>query len=390
MGLPTPSFSDLENIGKAEGQDVRPSLVFADGDQTTAVVRAGAAMFDHCVGWFADQIRQMFFGGATGDELDTIIMDRLQLPRTPATAAYGPITFARVTSGAAGVISSGNQEATKPDSTGASSTYLTDFEVSYPATSFSVTVTAKCSVAGSAGNLDGTSDLSLLALSIVDALGDSTITARAAYGFAGGNDVESDEHYMFRAVNLYLTQRRATLAALEEGALTVAGVTVAHAVESPDTGVVSVRVADDSGNSMAQMEQAVDVELENWRSAGVYVEAKGMHATQLDLTVSIVDYAPGFDVAAASDTMEESARSRMAGLRPGQAATLDEIRVAIMAPYATQIYKIAFATGAALATTGIVTDDGVARDPTADITPANGQAIHLRSITFDDWKARWA
>ena len=386
MGLPTPSFSDLENIGKAEGQDVRPSLVFADGDQSTAVVRAGAAMFDHCVGWFADQIRQMFFGGATGDELDTIIMDRLQLLRTPATAAYGSITFARGASGATGVIDSGNQEATIPDATGASSTYTTDVDLSYPNTNFSLTVPATCATAGAAGNYDvGVMDPTM---SILDALADPTITA-TSNGFAGGNYAESDEHYMFRAVNLSLTQRKATLAALEEGALSVTGVTVAHAVEDPDTGVVGVRVADDSGGSTAEMTQAVDVALEGWRAAGVYVDGVGMHATQLDLTVSIVDYAPGFDVAAASDTMADSVRSRMAGLRPGQAATLDEIRVAIMAPYATQIYKIAFATDATLTTTGIITDDGLARDPTTDITPSNGQAIHLRSITFSDWKALW-
>src|SRR5208283_2161963 len=155
MADPTPSFADIEAIGQAEAQDVRPSLVFADGDQSTAIVRAGAAMFDHVVGWFAQKIRAMFFGGAVGDELDEIIMDCLGLARIPATAAYGSVTFARTGSGKAGVIASGTQTATAPDATGASSTYLTDHDLAYPSTQFSLTVAATCALAGPAGNLDG-------------------------------------------------------------------------------------------------------------------------------------------------------------------------------------------------------------------------------------------
>jgi uncharacterized phage protein gp47/JayE len=378
MALPTPSFNDILAIGQSKAQEVRPSLAFAPGDQGTAMARAGSAMFDHCVGWMADQIRQMFFGGAVGDELDTVIMDRLQLPRTPATAAYGSITFARAGSGKAGVIGSGNQEATPPDATGASSTYLTDHDLSYPNTNFSLTVPATCATAGVAGNLDAvTSDPTLLALSIVDALDDSSITA-TANGFAGGNDVESDEHYMSRAVNLSLTQRGATLAALEEGALGVGGVAVAHAVEDEDTGLVTVRVADSVGGSTGEMEASANAELKGWRAAGVNVAAKGMHPSVLDLTISIVDYADGFDVQAASPTMTDAVTARLAGLRPGETLYLDEIRAACIAPYATQIYKIAFAS--------IALDGAAAIDLTADITPDNGREIHLRSVTFSDGK----
>lgn len=369
MADPTPSFADIEAIGQAEAQDVRPSLVFGDDDQSTAIVRAGSAMFDHVVGWFAQKIRAMFFGGAVGDELDEIIMDRLGLARIPATAAYGSITFARTGAGTgSGVVPSGNQESTKPDATGASQTYLTDYDLAFPAGAFSgLTVAATCATAGRAGNFDATTMDP--AMSIVDALSDPSITA-TANGFAGGNDAQSDEDYMRAAVNLWLTQRRATLAALEEGVLeNVSGVAVAHAVEDEDTGIVSVRVADDDGLSTQEMVQDADVVLEDWRAAGVDVQAVGMHPSVLTLSISIVDYADGFDVAAATPTIVDSIVNRLSELRPGETLYLDMIRAACIAPYATQIYSIAF--------TSIVLDGGTALNPTADIVPPDGKAIKL-------------
>jgi uncharacterized phage protein gp47/JayE len=395
MAATTPSFDDIVAIGIAEAQDVRPALVFADGDQSTAIVRAGAAMADHIVGWFAGQIRAMFFGGAVGDELDAIIMDRLALPRKAASAARGAVVFARAGAGSADSIPSGFQIATLPDATGQSQTYTTDSALAYPSGAFSLSVTATCSTEGTEGNYDINTQSPTLAL--IDAPPSSTtaITATTT-GFAGGNDAEDDNPYMLRAVNQILTQRRATLAALEEGALdSDADIRVAHAVEDYDTGLVTVRVADEIGGSTREMEQLVSAALEDWRAAGIDVTVQGMHASQLALTITIVDYAPGFDVAAATSTMTDSLVARVNSLRPGQTATLDELRVAIIAPYATQIFKIAFGTGSIDTSSGsfVLQISGIVLasttlDATADIVPPDGQAIHLTAdnVTFIDGK----
>ena len=50
MADPTPSFNDVVAIGQAKAQELRPSLAFAPGDQSTAMARAGSAMFDLSVG----------------------------------------------------------------------------------------------------------------------------------------------------------------------------------------------------------------------------------------------------------------------------------------------------------------------------------------------------
>jgi uncharacterized phage protein gp47/JayE len=371
MADPTPSFQDLVDIGQAEAKAVRPSLVFADGDQSTAVINGGAAMCDSLAGWFAGQIRAMFFNGAVDDELDTIIMDRTEIPRNPASAAYGLVTFARSGSGSADVITSGTQEQSPPDLTGATSVYLTDYDLPYPSGAFSLTVPATCSLPGPSGNFAGGT------LRIIDALPDPSITATTA-GFAGGNDAERDQHYLVRAVTHYLTARRATLAALEEGALDAAGVTVASAIEDPDTGLVYVRVSDDSGGSTTQMAYLTEVAMEDWRAAGVDVEGQGLHASALVLVITLMEYADGFDVPTAAPAIITSVTNRLAGSKPGQKVTLDEIRLAAGGPFATQIQKMTFT----------ITLDGVLQtDSTADIVPASGKAIHLQSCSVVDGKA---
>ena len=396
MAATTPSFNDIVAIGIAEAQDVRPALVFADGDQSTAIVRAGAAMCDYITGWFAGQIRAMFFAGAVGDELDAIVMDRLALPRGFATAAYGDVVFARAGAGAADSIPAGFQVATNPDATGTSQTYTTNSTLAYPDGQFTLTVAATCSVEGTDGNYDVNTQSPTLSLVDTPPSSTTAITATTT-GFAGGNDAEDDNAYLLRAVNQVLTERRATLAALEQGALdSDANIRVAHAVEDYDTGLVTVKIADELGESTREMEQLASAAMEDWRAAGIEVTVQGMHASQLQLQITIVDYEPGFDVGAATDTMTASLVARVNSLRPGQTATLDELRVAIMAPYSSQIRKIAFGTGTidtsgnwALSASGITLGGTLQNDATADIVPPDGQAIHLtaNNVAILDGKA---
>jgi uncharacterized phage protein gp47/JayE len=386
MADATPSFDEIYAIGKAEAQAERPALTFLDGDQTTAVVRGGAAMVDHAIGWMAGEIRKMLYGGAVRDELDAIIMDRQNIPRTPATPARGDVWFQRSGAGSAGTIAAATelQGATDP-STGRKSSYTTDGALSYPSGAFTLKVTARCSASGKVGNLTPPSS-SGTALTITTTLSDTSITAFTT-GFAGGNDVETDTNYLFRAVNHFLTERRGTVAALEEGALEAEGVAVAHVVEDRETGLVEVRVADSTGESTLEMTYRAVVALETWRAAGVSAEARGMHAAQLQLTIYIMEYAPGFSVEAAAPTIIASVTNRCGETPPGQTLTLDTVRTAIIGPYATQITKIAFANP--LGQSGIVLD-GTAVDYAADIKPDDGKAIHLvdGGVTIVDGKAQ--
>ena len=108
-----------------------------------------------------------------------------------------------------------------------------------------------------------------------------------------------------------------------------------------------------------------------------------MHAAQLALVITVMEYEDWFDVVAASPTMIEAVTSRLAGGRPGQKVTLDTIRVAAIAPYATQIQEVSFTK---LDGNSGITLDGVAQVATSDIVPAATKSIHLASVSIVDGK----
>jgi hypothetical protein len=340
MGLPAPSHDDLVAIGRAEMLRLRPDLAVLDGDVTEAMLYASAAMDDAIIGWLVVQIRNLFFGGATGEDLDTIIMDRLRLARDPATRAVGSVTIYRSSgSGSSGTIVSGTQIGTVIAQDGSRTVVTTDADVSASAGAFSVNVNVTAVDYGTSGNAQA----GTLATFVTPVLGgDTTINVTNSEDVAGGNESQSDEDYVQAAISLILTQVRGTLAAIERGALTVPSVAVAVATENPDTGICQVAVSDQDGNSNGLMLHLVAVALEDWRAAGSLVEEVGGIRADLALTISIDEYEPGFDVAAAAQTIQDSVATRVNRLRVGQELTFDSLKAAVIQPYGTSITKVSF------------------------------------------------
>lgn len=340
MGLPAPSFDDLVALGRAEMLRLRPDLAIADGDVTEAMLFASAAMDDAIIGWLVVQIRNLFFGGATGEDLDTIIMDRLQLPRDPATRAHGTVTISRSgAGGSAGTIASGQQVGTAVSQDGSRVVVTTDADVSVSTGAFSTTVNVTSVDYGTAGNASqGT-----LTSFVTPVLGgDATVSVTNAQDIAGGNESQSDEDYVQAAISLILTRVRGTLAAIERGALTVDSVAVAVATEDPDTGICSIAVSDQDGNSNGLMLHEVDLALEEWRAAGSLVQSIGGVRADLAITISIDEYEAGFDVVAAATTIQDSVATRINRLRVKQDLTFDSLKAAVIQPYGTSITKVSF------------------------------------------------
>lgn len=361
MAEPAPTFAELVSLGQSEAQSVAPRLSFNNGDVSLAIVHAAGAMADWIVGWAAGEVRRLFFGGAKGDDLDEIINDRLKMQRNGATAAYGDVVFFRTSPGSSGVIPAGTQVATQMDANGERKVYALDSDLPYGSGTFSVSGRATAVTAGRDSTAAGQ-----LQLSIIDDIGDSTIHA-SSNGFAGGNDKERDEDYLVRAVNSWVSQRRGTLQAIETGA-TVDGIaTIARAVENENTGLVSVYISDAAGGSSLAMEYDVRKSLEDYRAAGSIVNIVGGQAATLYIGMSIDDYAHGFDVAASAPLISDSITNRVNSLRVGQDLTLDMIRTAAIAPFASEIYKVSFT---------LLRLDGVDLSMSQDIS-ANGKLITL-------------
>lgn len=373
-----PSFQDLLDVGQAEAQVRRPDLAFNDGDVTEAFLHAGAAMADATIGYAVQACSDTYFGLAAGAELDAVIVDKTGIARNPSALSHGTVHLQRAGAGSAGVIAEGSKVATDFDDDGEQVVVTLDVAVSCPSGAFSLFVAATAVNAGTSGNI-----LAGKIARFVDAPFDSSITVTndtesdgvTVADFAGGTDEETDDDYRARGVSAWLTQRRGTLAALEQGALTVAGVASAIATEDADTGIVTVSVADSSGYSNQAMIYAVQVALESWRAAGTLVTVVGGRPALLDLNIVIAEAADGFDVPTASTAIVASVTALINKLRRDETAYLDAIKAAVIAPYSEFIKKVAFSL--IQTTTNAVT---TVRSNIDDIA-APGQVIKAGTIT---------
>lgn len=370
MGKPAPSASDLLSLFITEVQTRRPDLAFLDGDVSEAMGYGAVAMADAIIGWASVQIRNLFFGGAVGEDLDTIIMDRLGLAREPASRAYGEVTFTRGSgpAGNAGTIAAGTQIGTAIAADETRNIVTTDTDLSIPTGPGTWTVGVTASDYGRNGNCQ-----SGTLRQIIDQVlgGDSTLTVDNAEEIAGGNDSQSDEDYAAAARQLWLTMVRGTLSALETGALTVSTVRVAIATENLATGISTVSVSDADGNSNGRMLYDVAKALEEWRAAGALVNEAGGVRADLRLTISIDEYERGFDVAAAAEAIQAAVTNRVNQLRVGQDLTFDSLTAAVMQPFGTSITEVSF-SAVTLTVRGVAS---VISDPQR--IRANGSLIRL-------------
>lgn len=267
-----PSFQDYFDIGVAEAELDRPDLSFDTGDISEMEVAAAAAIADHQTGYLIDRLRATFLDTAEGDDLTTLADDHWGVTRNAAVAATGAVQFSRATDSAgAGSIPEGTEVATAADATGTDVRYVTDDAVTVGASAlgpFSVGITA--SLTGTGGNVAADTIIRITTTGLFD----SSFTVTNSSPTAGGTAEEADVDLRERVRGFPATVRRGTLAALEYGAKTVAGVSQATAIED-GFGNVTIYVTDVDGNSSGAMEDAVELELENWRAAGIVTNVSG-------------------------------------------------------------------------------------------------------------------
>lgn len=352
-----PTLQDYFTAGKAEATTLRSDLTFDDGDISEFYMFAAAAMADHLTGYFAGRIRATFLDGATGDDLTTLADDHWNIQRNVAVAATGVLTFTRPnTSGGSGTIPAGTTVQTQADPTGVVQQFTTDINLVFGALDLVKTVNATAVVAG----VDGDVAASTIT-TIVPNLFDSSITVSNAARFAGGADEESDDSLRNRVRQFPTTLRRGTLAALEYGATTVAGVAVAVADDSDDTGIVSLYVSDASGSSSPTMVSNVQTEIVNWRAAGVIVNVIGASLVTQNVQVHLTVRA-GVNTDALVSLVQSAVTARLAKLKIGEVCSQAAIQQAVLN-----------------VDSNIINCTVVL--PVADVQPAGNQIIRAGSVT---------
>jgi uncharacterized phage protein gp47/JayE len=353
------SYDDFVALGLAELQLRRPDLDVNTGDVTDLLIAIAAAMADKNEATSARLFASTFLDTATGADLTILADDHWGIIRTAAAAAVGQVTFSRATAAAgAGTIPAGTVIATEVNALGQRIQVTTNAGVSFGALDVAdKTVAVTCTTTGTDGNVAADT-----LVSIVSTIFDSTVEVTNAQRLTGGAAEEGDEALRERVRAFPSTLRRGTLAALEYGAKTVAGVAVATAVEGA-TGLVTLYVADASGNSNTELQSLVAVEIENWRAAGVVVQVTGGVVYEIDVEATLTVRA-GYDVAAQVTLIQAAVTNRMAKLRIGETLYLSALKAAIIAVAPDQILDVDFAT------------------PLANTAPSANQVIRAGSVTI--------
>ena len=279
MNLPT--FLQIYDAGKNEIQARNPSLTdFNAGSALDAVTGGGAVMADETLRVLLRLFAAQFVDTATGTDLDTLAADRFGLERKAASASVGTLTFSQ-SSGSTCTVPAGT--VCRATVGGRSVTFATDAAVDVPSGT-PVDVNATCTATGPSGNVDAGT-----ITTVVDSLS-TTCSVTNGDRFVGGAIKEADPAFRDRIRRFYTTQRRATLAALEAGALSVPGVYFA-AVEERISGegymYVAITVGDPDGRGNSALALAVGDEIINWRAAGVTVWVYPSEREEITLSLTV-------------------------------------------------------------------------------------------------------
>lgn len=317
-----PSWQDLWDVFRAAAQNARPSLLFDEGSVPDAIGSGTASAAMMIMARIANRFLANFLDGAVGDDLTALAHDR-GVDRDPGANSVGVIKFARASASlGGGTIPAGTRIATEPDeNTGLVITVTTDEDVVFGALDLEKSVNATATVIGKSGNVaEGT------LIRIIDPIFDSSITAINEERFAGGAEAESDEDLRDRVRGFFLTQARGTVDAIIFGARTVPGVDRVSVVVD-DSGVVTVYVADEDGNSNAAMVAAVAKELEHWRAASDVVYVTGGVLVNVPIVLSLT-VRSGVSIGALLDNVRQAVVSRVGRLNPGETLFRDMIAAA--------------------------------------------------------------
>lgn len=318
-----PTFQDLYDAAKAEIQSRNSALTdWNEGSVLDAVAGAAAALADESIRRAVDLFAALFVDTATGAELDALAADRFNLARKVATGSRGVVTWSRVAAGSYVLAAGTRFRATVGDEV---VTVESIADVAVLSSSVTVEVPCEATATGRATNCAAGSVSEVVNPPIEDPTG----TVTNAQAFAGGSDAETDAAFRDRIRRYFGTLRRGTVEALEAGALMVPGVSYVSVDEGEveDSGVVYVYVGDPDARANDTLANMVDLELNNWRAAGVMVVVQGAQREEVAITIALA-IEPGAD----QDTVAAAVRAAVEGyadlLPPDAPARLSRIEKA--------------------------------------------------------------
>jgi uncharacterized phage protein gp47/JayE len=342
-----PTWTDLNRIARDEVLSRNPKLSLdaadREGSDLNIILAAGAAIGDEVVGQLADVAAGQFLDSAEGDALDHLVFDRYGLTRKQASPSYGTVEFLTYSANPGAFSIPAGTLVTTPDGVQLS----TLIAATFPAGLVGPVLVAVRSVV--AGATQQAKAGSVNAIVTIPPGAPSNLYVRNALATAGASDAESDSALRDRARRFWTTVRRGTLAALEQGALNVLGVTAATAIEVLDSSgrpnrMVQLIITDPFTTALiqagvnppayqAQSQQlalSVFNSLSDVRAAGIYVEVIVAQVVLQPITLQL-----RFQAGANADLVALVARAVVASvvnsLRPGETMSVAALATALKA-----------------------------------------------------------
>lgn len=367
MPIDIPTREDLFQIGaqevfargaaRPERARITPTAVFTQGTDINVVIAACSAMGDEGLRHLALRMAALFIDSAEDEDLDRLVADRYssEIPRKQAGPAVVDLQFTRPIPPSSGLATSLPVGFKLRTATGIEFT-LTE-AVAFPINSAGPQFGAAVAVlAGSAGNV-GANRITQFATPPDD----PTIVVTNPDVAAGGQDVESNASYRERARDFFRTARRATLSAIEFGALTVDGVVSARAIEIVDehgdpTGHLQLFIADSLGQSNAILATAVRNALLEFRAGGIPVQVVTTTPRLESISYQLA-FRAGTDTRAAANQLKALTVAAVNLLEPGEA-----LQQSLLLALARSI-------------PGAIVPVSAVQVPAGDVVPDSGQVI---------------
>jgi len=362
------SRADFHQLGRlyvlTRAKRIEPAQVDVAGSDINLFVGSQAYCAHAISRQLAARINALLLDGAEDEDLDRYAFDRYQLTRKGSSAALGELTFSRSTYAAgAGQVDAGQKIRSL---TGIE--YITLTAAVFSATALSSTAYVRAVQAGRDYQVGRNN---LRTIDGLASLWDPTLKVNNDEPTAGGNPREDNDVFRERIRQFWQVARRGTLSAIRYGATQVAGVESCTALEVIDQDghparLVELFIADGSGVASQALANEVDVELDEWRCAGIRVlinlSTPQIVSVQLHLT-----FAAGVDTATLTDQIRNAVVTFVNSLPAGRSLLRNSLGSVL----------------ARFQPSGLVPDDGSIVLPTGDLAPTTGQTIRttLSNVT---------
>lgn len=352
-----PTHADLFLVGRREAilapTRFDRAIIDTEGSDVNVVLNASAAMGEEVATFLQKAINERSLGNAKNEALDRTIYDLYQLTRKTAAAAVVTLSLSR--SGSVGF----TVPAGATFSTETGEVFATTVDVPFPANVLGpFEVTAICQRTGTSGNVtEGT------IVKVTTAVSDSTLTVTNDEVAAGGRDEETDDEFLARARDFFITARRGTREAIEFGGLSVDEVAQATASEttSPGTGIPTYRVqlyvTDANGQANTVLGELVEESLDEYRALGVPVSVVPAVPQYVEISATGLQFEAGVSTSSVLSAAADALVALVNGLAPNTTLRLADILMTLAA------------------VDGLIVPHGAVTEPVGDLVPSTGTVL---------------